>query len=102
MKQFNQDKSIKRIAVCGAGYIGVELVDAFAANNKEVLLFDICDRVMPNYYDEEFTKLVEVAMRQGGVQLHLGERVLRFNGDANQKLSSVTTDRGEYSVDLVI
>ena len=102
VKQFNQDNRIKRIAVCGAGYIGVELVDAFAANNKEVLLFDICDRVMPNYYDEEFTKLVEVAMRQGGVQLHLGERVLRFNGDANQKLSSVTTDRGEYSVDLVI
>ena len=35
-----RSKSVKRVVVVGAGYIGVELVEAFRDNGKEVILVD--------------------------------------------------------------
>ena len=101
VKQANQDSSVKRVAVCGAGYIGVELVDAFAANGKQVVLFDICDRIMPNYYDEEFTAPVEAAMVKGGVKLSLEEKVVEFKGK-DGRVTTVVTNKSSYPVDMVV
>ncbi len=101
IKADNENKDIKKVVVCGAGYIGVELVDAFAAAGKEVTLIDICDRIMPNYYDEEFTSQVETAMSRDGVHLATGETVKKFIGE-NGKATHVVTDKGQHEADLII
>ncbi|WP_338971721.1 FAD-dependent oxidoreductase [Spiroplasma endosymbiont of Panorpa germanica] len=97
----NQNKNIKKIAVIGAGYIGIELVDAFAANGKDVILIDVADRIMPRYYDHQFTDLVEADMKKTGVTLKLNEGVKKFNGK-DGKVTEVVTDKGTYQVDMVI
>ena len=101
IKAANQDPKIKKVVVCGAGYIGVELVDAFAAAGKEVTLIDICDRVMPNYYDQEFTSLVESSMKKAGVKICTGQTVKKFEG-VNNKVTTVITDKARHEADLVI
>lgn len=101
IKAANEDKSIKKVAVVGAGYIGVELVDAFVTSGKEVTLIDIADRIMPIYYDEEFTSKIETEMKNNKVNLALGQKVIKFTG-SNGKVTKVVTDKGEIDVDYVV
>lgn len=94
-------KDAKRVVVVGAGYIGVELVEAFKQNGKEVVLVDAFDRVLNKYLDVEFTNLAEKAFREEGIELALGEKVEAFEG-VNGKVSKVVTNKGVYEADLVI
>lgn len=101
IKAAANDSKNKNVVVVGAGYIGIELVDAFVAKGKKVTLIDVLDRVMPRYYDEEFTKDVQKSMEKDGVTIRTQEKVVKFNG-TNNKLTSVVTDKGEYPADIVI
>ncbi|WP_091070250.1 FAD-dependent oxidoreductase [Paenibacillus sp. NFR01] len=94
-------KSAKRITVVGAGYIGVELVEAFEMNGKEVTLIDAEDRILSKYLDETFTEPIEKSLQDHGVKLALGEKVSSFAGE-NGKVTKVITDKGEHEADLVI
>lgn len=94
-------KDAKNIVVVGGGYIGVELVEAFEMNGKNVTLIDGMDRIMSKYLDPEFTDIAENAFKDHGVKLALGQTVQRFEGQ-NGKVSKVVTDKGEYETDLVI
>lgn len=94
-------KSANRIVVVGAGYIGVELVEAFEMNGKEVTLIDGMDRVLSKYLDKEFTDTAEDEFKNHGIKLALGETVSKFEGK-DGKVTKVVTDKGEYDADLVI
>jgi len=94
-------KIAKNIVVVGAGYIGVELVEAFQINGKNVTLIDAEDRIMNKYLDKEFIDMAEKAFIDHGVKLALGETVDKFEGN-NGKVSKVITNKGEYEADLVI
>jgi len=91
----------KHVVVVGAGYIGVELVEAFKQNGKEVVLVDTFDRVLNKYLDIEFTEMAEDTFSEKGIELALGQSVQKFQG-INGKVSKVITDEGEYEADLVI
>lgn len=90
----------KTVAVVGAGYIGVELAEAFERIGKKSILIDIEDTCLSGYYDEEFSKLMEDNLKEHGIQTAFNERVVSINGDG--KVESITTDKGEYPCDMVI
>lgn len=94
-------KDAKKTVVVGAGYIGVELAEAFNDNGKEVVLIDAFDRIMSKYLDPEFTDMAEEAFTEKGIKLALGEMVKSFQGKDGQ-VTKVITDKGEYEADLVI
>ncbi|WFD10759.1 FAD-dependent oxidoreductase [Tepidibacter hydrothermalis] len=94
-------KNSKNIVVVGAGYIGVELVEAFEMNKKNVTLIDSQDRILSKYLDKEYTDTAENAFLDHGVKLALGETVNRFEGK-DGRVSKVITSKGEYEADLVI
>lgn len=87
-----------RVAIVGAGYIGVELAENLAKAGKEVLLFEIMPQVMPQL-DPEIATLVETELRRGGVKVYTSERVLEFSGSSS--VEKVVTDKGEYRADVV-
>ena len=91
---------VKRVMVIGAGYIGVELVEAFKNRGKEVILTEAMPRVMANYFDKEITDEAEKRIRDAGIELHLGETVKKFEGDG--RLQRVITDKGAYDVDMAV
>lgn len=101
IKEKANDSSIKNVVVVGAGYIGVELLEAFTKAGKNVTLIDMADRVIPRYFDPEFTDKMEERMRKAGVKLQLGEKIVEFKGK-DGKVKKVITDKGEYNGDLVI
>ncbi|MBM7580488.1 FAD-dependent oxidoreductase [Jeotgalibacillus terrae] len=106
-KNFNQantiiekSREVKHVTVVGAGYIGVELVEAFQQAGKEVTLIDGVDRILNKYLDQEFTDHVEQAFIDRGVELRLGETVTRFEG--KNTVEAVVTNAGRVETDLVI
>lgn len=91
----------RRVAVVGAGYIGVELVEAFVEQGKQVTLVDRLPRIFGKYFDPEFSEPVEKALLKHGVALALNQSILRFEGE-NGQLRRVVTDAGSYETDLAI
>lgn len=94
-------KDAKNIAVIGAGYIGVELAEAFEMQGKNTILIDAEDRIMNKYLDKEFTDIAEKEFTDKGVNLKLGQKVQRFEG-SNGKVTKVVTDKETVEADLVI
>ena len=107
-KNYNQAKEIfakkndkEKVVVVGGGYIGIELVEAFALEGKDVTLVDGLDRILNKYLDPEFTDVLENDLRERGVKVRLNEMVKGFQGE-NGVLNKVVTTGGEYEADMVI
>ncbi|MGY5139137.1 FAD-dependent oxidoreductase [Mycoplasmopsis gallinarum] len=96
------DPKIENVVVVGAGYIGIELVEAFHMKGKKVTLIDLNERVVSNYLDEEFTEKMEENMLKDGIELALGQKCVEFKSEDGEHVSAVVTDKGEYKADLVI
>lgn len=108
-KNYNQaneiierSKNVKNVTVIGAGYIGVELVEAFALNGKNVTLIDSEERILNKYLDQEFTDVVEAEFAERNINLALQQTVTKFEGNEQGKVTKVYTTKGEYETDLVI
>lgn len=95
------DTHIKKVAVVGAGYIGVELAEAFQRHQKEVVMIDALPTVLGSYYDEPFRKLMEKNLLDHGIKLALGEMVQAYEGE-NGRVCRVKTDKGSYDADMVV
>ncbi|VTS25868.1 NADH peroxidase [Streptococcus pseudoporcinus] len=91
---------INRVAVVGAGYIGVELAEAFQRKGKEVFLVDIAETCMGGYYDRDFTDLMSKNLEEHGIQLAFGQAVQAVEGDG--KVERLVTDKDSFDVDMVI
>ncbi|BAK79516.1 NADH oxidase [Candidatus Arthromitus sp. SFB-mouse-Yit] len=95
-----KDPSIKKITVIGAGYIGVELAEAFERHGKNVTLLDLASTCLERYYDEPFTKMMEKNLSDNNINLRFGEKVVELKG--NGKVEKVVTDKGEIDADMVV
>lgn len=96
-----KSKSAQKVVVVGAGYIGVELAEAFKMQGKQVTLVDTEERIMSKYLDHEITEIAEGAFVEQGIQLALGEKVESFES-VDEKVSKVITDKNTYEADLVV
>lgn len=94
-------KEVQNVVVVGAGYIGVELVEAFREKGKNVTLIDTQERILSKYLDKEFTDIAEEELKKHDVNLALSQTVVRFEGE-DGKVKRVITDKGEYDADVVI
>lgn len=91
---------IKSVAVVGAGYIGVELAEAFERHGKQTTLIDIVDAPLSLYYDKEFTDLMSTNLQNHNIHLAFGEKVVELRG--NGKVEEVVTDKNTYKADMVV
>ena len=96
----DKSQDIKRVAVVGAGYIGVELAEAFQRHGKEVILIDVVDTCLAGYYDHDLTELMAKNMESHGIKLAFGETVKAVEGDT--KVERIVTDKNAYDVDMVV
>lgn len=91
---------IQKVAVIGAGYIGVELAEAFKRNGKEVVLIDCAPTCLSGYYDNDFTSLMSEILQKNGIQLAFGESVTKIAG--TQCVEKIVTDQNEYDADMAV
>ena len=96
----DQNEDIKKVAVVGAGYIGVELAEAFKRNGREVILIDVVDTCLAGYYDRDLSDMMSKQMADNGIELAFGETVKAIEGDG--KVERIITDKTSRDVDMVV
>ncbi|SHM98508.1 NADPH-dependent 2,4-dienoyl-CoA reductase, sulfur reductase [Anaerosporobacter mobilis DSM 15930] len=92
--------AIKNVVVVGAGYIGVELAEAFKRNGNDVTLVDMADTCLSGYYDKEYTDRMTNHLEENGIRLAFGQSVKEIKGTT--KVESVVTDKEEFKADMVV
>lgn len=100
LKEKMKDKDIKKVAIIGAGFIGLEAVEAAKEYGKEVSVFQLEDRILKEVFDKEVTDLLEEELKNKGVNLFLDSKVVELKGDI--KVTKVVTENEEIDADLVI
>ncbi len=92
-------ENIKNVTVVGAGFIGVELVEAFTTRGLNVTLIELGEHILSSF-DQDIAENLHQHLIDKGVSLKLNEKVIKFEG--NNKIEKVITNKGEYLSDLVI
>lgn len=96
-----KNPEIKNITVVGAGYIGVELAEAFERHGKNVTMIDIADTCLPAYYDEPFTSMMKENLAKHNINLEFGQMVKELKGK-DGKVCTVVTDKKEIPAEMLI
>ena len=100
IEKLRNNEGIKRVAVVGAGYIGVELAEAFERLGKEVTLIDVADTCLAGYYDHELSDLMSKNLADHGIKLAYGQTVQAVEG--SDKVERIITDKETFDIDMVI
>lgn len=100
IEKLKNNEGINRVAVVGAGYIGVELAEAFERLEKEVTLIDVADTCLAGYYDRELSDLMSQNLADHGIKLAYGQTVQAVEGEG--KVERIVTDKETFDVDMVI
>ncbi|RSJ24344.1 putative NADH oxidase [Streptococcus intermedius] len=100
IEKLRNNEGIKRVAVVGAGYIGVELAEAFERLGKEVTLIDVADTCLAGYYDRELSDLMSKNLVDHGIKLAYGQTVQAVEG--SDKVERIVTDKETFDIDMVI
>ena len=92
MLRFFEEARPRAALVVGAGYLGLEMAEAFAARGLRTTLVEASDKVM-GALGGRAREAVADEMRAHGVEVIFGERVTGFEG-AGGRVARVLTDAG--------
>ena len=96
---FNREEN-KNIVIIGAGFIGLEAVEAAKKLGKNVTVFQSGNRILEQVFDKEITDVLEEEIRKHDVDLRLEELVSELIGQT--KVEKVITNKGQVDADVVI
>ncbi|GAA5338214.1 FAD-dependent oxidoreductase [Thermus antranikianii] len=89
----------QRAAILGAGYIGLEVAEAFRKRGLEVTLLELKDRPLP-HWDQEVGNLLKEELERHGVEVWTGVEVKALRGQG--RVEAVETSEGVVPADLVL
>lgn len=91
----------ERLVVVGAGYVGVEFADVFAAFGVEVTLVEALDGLVP-LADAEIGKALARSFKKRGMQIRTSTKVKSLDRDASPMKLTVETSEGEETIETDI
>lgn len=100
LRALMENENLKRVTVIGAGFIGVEAIEAAKKIGKEVTVVQLQDRILAEVFDEEITNLLEEEIRKHDVNLLLDETVMEITTAG--KATNIKTNKREFETDIVI
>jgi NADPH-dependent 2,4-dienoyl-CoA reductase/sulfur reductase-like enzyme len=89
-----------RIVIVGAGYIGIEVAEAFDSRGWKVVIVEALPSVMARTLDDDLGEKVSDAMEQGGVQVLTSVMVERIEG--TDRVTGVYAGGQPIPADLVV
>lgn len=99
----NAVKPESRIAVVGAGYIGLEVACACKEAGCQVDLIEIQPCPLPNITDSDFTHLVRHQLEARKVALHLGVGLQEIvSADTDRVQSLILSDGSKLPADVLV
>ncbi len=101
IKERINNELLQDVVIIGAGYIGLEMVEAAIRQGKRVRIFDIAERPLATTFDEPFSQLVHQELLDNGVNCHWQENIQGLVKD-DQGRMILETNKGNYLVDLML
>ncbi|WP_299323808.1 FAD-dependent oxidoreductase [Parasphingopyxis sp.] len=94
--------SVKRVAIVGGGYIGLEAAAVLTKLGKKVVLLEALDRVLARVAGAELSEFFEADHRAHGVDLRTGAMVTAVTGEADHITGVELSDGAVVPADLAI
>lgn len=103
LKEAMMNEKNQNIVIVGAGYIGLEVVEAAKhLKKREIRIIQLGDRVLMESFDKEITDIMEKEIKSyDNIFLNL-EEVVEEIVEENGKVVGVKTNKGEYQADIVV
>jgi 3-phenylpropionate/trans-cinnamate dioxygenase ferredoxin reductase component len=92
----------QRVAIVGAGFIGLKFAAVASTLGKRVDVFELSERVMSRAVSGETSAFFERAHQAWDVNLNLRRSIVRINGESGRVSSVVTSDGETIPTDLVL
>lgn len=99
IRSFLGSQTVRRAAVIGAGYVGLEMTEALRGVGAEVTLVEALESVLPGG-EPEIAALVDEELRRQGVDVRTGQLAQALEGDG--RVRRVVTSNGAVEADLVL
>jgi NADPH-dependent 2,4-dienoyl-CoA reductase/sulfur reductase-like enzyme len=100
--QFIEETRPRRAVIVGAGYIGLEMAEAFRLRRIETTLIEASDKMMSTLGGRLRDRVVE-ELQAGGVEVVMGERVVAFEGGGEGRVARVVTESGRaFEAQIVV
>ncbi len=90
----------KKLAVVGAGYVGLEVAAVAAKHGLDVTVFEFLDRVMARAVSKPVSEFFDAVHRAAGVNIVLNTGVEAFTG--TDRVESVRAGAKDYPADFVL
>lgn len=97
---YMQAQPMQSAVVIGAGYIGIEMVEAMVDRGLEVHLVEKQSQVMP-YYDADMVTPITPHLQQKGVKIYVDTGVVSI-AQKGERLTIQTDKAGSIEADIVI
>ncbi|ABR31082.1 pyridine nucleotide-disulfide oxidoreductase [Thermosipho melanesiensis] len=92
-KMIEELKSLDKIVVIGAGFIGVEVSEQLAKVGKNVTIVEILPHILGKAFDSEIAKIAQEELEKLGIRVYTNTKVVEIKGD--EKVREVLLDNGE-------
>lgn len=93
MLRFIEEARPRSAVVVGAGYIGLEMAEAFRARGLRTTLVEASDKLM-TALGGRARDIAAEELRANGVEVFFGERAAGFEGDGRVRVARVLTESG--------
>jgi NADPH-dependent 2,4-dienoyl-CoA reductase/sulfur reductase-like enzyme len=101
IKEYIRQNSPKKGLIIGAGYIGMEMAEAFSTAGVKVTMVE----KMPNIIgtmDDEITGVVEEELNNNGVKIIKSSAIVQFQGDGSSVTGAVTDSGMSINADIAL
>jgi dihydrolipoamide dehydrogenase len=93
------DKAPKSVAIVGAGAVGCEFADVFAAFGSKVTIIEVVPRILP-LEDDDSSKEVARSFKKRGIDILTGAKILSAKVGKDSVKLAVEADGTKHDVDV--
>lgn len=101
LKNFIAEEAPRKVAIIGAGLIGLEMAEAFKTRGLEVAVIKRPGSIL-KMFDDDMVRLVERELEDKKVELIKNALIQGFEGDSDDRVRSVALADRSLEVDFVL
>ncbi|OGI17347.1 MAG: hypothetical protein A2287_10970 [Candidatus Melainabacteria bacterium RIFOXYA12_FULL_32_12] len=103
LKIKEQMSKAKKAVIVGAGYIGLEMVEALYNSGLDVTIVELACQILPILDSDTATQIQKYLFEEKNIKMVTCNKLKRLIGDENDNIKQVETDQGEViDADIVI
>jgi len=101
LKTFIKQEGPRKVAIIGAGLIGLEMAEAFKARGLEVTMIKRPGSIL-KMFDDDMAAKVEAELKDKGVELIKNAIIQGFEGDSGGRVRAVALADRSLEVDFIL